>query len=90
MAESDLMDELTGTKSPVRTVRVRLLVAVWPDGGWRSHGVWYGQRPDTTTREFRRAMGHDADSATFTWIEADVPLPAEPEVVPGRVVGGGE
>lgn len=57
-----------------RTVRVRLLVAVWPDGEWCVV-------IDRTT--IRRS------GSRFVAVEADLPIPSEPAAVAGRVVGEG-
>lgn len=87
MAESDLMDELTGTKTPVRTVHVCLLVAVWPDGTWRVLEQSHARAPVSV----RKAMENATTGASLHWVEADIPLPipSEPAVVVGRVVKEG-
>lgn len=63
----------------MKTVRVRILVAVDADGGWICHGA-----SGESDKEKRDCifLENIKDGEIFHWIEADVPLPAEagPEI----------
>ena len=65
-----------------RTVRVRIAVAVTPNGSWEAAGSrgW----PDDDASHEARVCSDDPAHARVTYVEADVPLP-EPETVEGEV-----
>lgn len=65
-----------------KTIRVRIAVAVQPDGVWCASG----DSSFTDTWSKGAALHALDDGAVAVWVEADVPLP-ETAVVEGRVVG---
>lgn len=64
------------------TVRVRLLVAVWRSGEWT---VPHQTECSADNPGRVSADAHRLGAASEVWIEADIPLPAEPVTVAGRV-----
>jgi hypothetical protein len=77
-----------GTEHPARlhqgprTVRIKIAVAVTPDGDWNAAG-WRNAKGET--RRDAAIEGLDADEYQTMWIEADIPL-IETPVVRGEVV----
>jgi hypothetical protein len=70
-----------------RTVRVRIAVAVTPEGGWASFGTsthTNGVRAAAFSRrlagDYSHMRGHPQ---RITWVEADVPLPLPESTVEG-------
>lgn len=63
--------------SEQRTVRVRIAVAVDPQGRWAAQG-WFASDPDWTD-----VICDVGSGEVRYWIEADVPLPAPPAVIEG-------
>ena len=51
------------------TIRVRIKIAVWPDGRWTAYGD-EGKHAERTFRELIEAAPADE---TYYWIEANVP-----------------
>lgn len=58
-----------------RTVRVRIAVAVQPDGYWHAYGD--SKAGDNDNRHW---AGYALPRAAIHWVEADVPLPSEATV----------
>ena len=75
--------------APARTVKVRLLVAVWPDGAWAAPQSWSGYDDAGMIDDASTQAGTDIASASLVWAEIDIPIPSEPAVVVGRVAGEG-
>lgn len=67
-----------------KTVRVRIAVAVNTLGKWIATGVCGGTDSDAQERASRFALTFTVPYVT-NWIEADVPLPLEPQVIQGSV-----
>lgn len=68
-----------------RTVRVRIAVAVTPDGGWSVGGN--DDCSDAGAIE-EAAWGQNTSEYRVSFVEADVPLPLAPATVAGEVVEG--
>jgi hypothetical protein len=64
--------------TPPRTVRVRIAVAVSPDGDWNAAGHSGGGGSAMAVVALQSMY-----DARVTWVEADVPLPV-PAVVEGE------
>lgn len=78
------------TADTPRTVRVRIAVAVTPEGGWASFGISThtdGARAAAYSRrragDFLHMRWHPQ---RITWVEADVPLPWPEDTIEGRAV----
>jgi hypothetical protein len=85
-AESLARKEIPQTPVTPRTVRVRIAVAVERGGQWFTHGS--SQYGDHEAEDMADAAADCTDSPTrVSFVEADVPLPEEPRVIEGRVVG---
>lgn len=56
-----------------RTVRVRIAVAVQPDGGWNAAGWEDG----SDNEKLDAALQPMTNNAAHVWIEAEVPVPPE-------------
>lgn len=70
----------------MKTVRVRIAVAVDANGHWSSSG-WYPSLSEhrEEARILRTAIENlDSDECVTHWIEADVPIP-EPKTIEGNV-----
>ncbi len=71
------------------TIRVRIAVAVAPNGQWAAGG-WNSWEDQTRIDDYDLASsaieGTDSDNARITWVEADVLLPPPEETVKGEVV----
>ena len=64
-----------------KTVRVRIAVAVYPDGWFTA---WGQSGQDDATMAFQVGRhGTATDGPTQHWIEADVPLPLPPQTISG-------
>jgi len=65
-----------------KTVRVRIAVAVCPDGEWAAAGNW-----EYSGEAIRDIVFIDElpGSESWHWIEADIPLP-KPQTIEGEVV----
>lgn len=71
-----------------RTVRVRLLVAVWDDNGdWLACGTSAESAAENSQR-LREMVKEDSRHYREVWVESDLPM-AEPAVVAGHVAGEG-
>ena len=75
-----LCGELSLPKMTAKTVRVRIAVAVCPNGEWLAHGM-SGQDDD----EVLLYVVGRAENEVLRWVEADIPLP-EPQTIEGEVV----
>lgn len=63
------------------TVRVRIAVAVWPDGSWIEGGGY--NWPDIETMRYLLERCAAEPGYTIRWITAEVPVPTEaPELPP--------
>jgi hypothetical protein len=71
--------------SEPKTVRVRILVLVSPDGRWNSGGYTEAKTIDDLSWVCD-GMPDDVELSECrqVWVEADVPIP-EPEAIEGRV-----
>ncbi|MFA5053170.1 MAG: hypothetical protein WC565_03890 [Parcubacteria group bacterium] len=63
-------------------VRVRIAVAVGPDGTW-SASSWSGADTDDVKMAIADSM--DSETIRWSWVEADVPMPEPEETVQGVV-----
>lgn len=68
--------------SEARTVRVRIAVAVTPDGAWSAFG--YSGYDEKGVKE-SVFIDDLPEGEQFHWIEADVPIPVA-TTIPGAVV----
>ena len=67
-------------------MKVRIAVAVNSVGGWAAVGA-YGMADDTAQASTTNAVTDTGTGSTLvSWIEADVPQPAQPAVIQGEVV----
>ena len=67
-------------------MKVRIAVAVNSVGGWAAIGA-YGMRDDQAGDAVTRSVTEDGTGASLvSWVEADVPEPAQPTVVHGEVM----
>lgn len=72
----------------IKTVRVRIAVAVDDKGSWAVGGT-DSDSARFAERKARREIGNP-DGVTVHWIEADVPLPLPPQTVEGTVTEASE
>lgn len=63
-----------------RTVRVRVAVAVDERGAWWSSGNNYMSEPRRYRSALSSMQSRRGKHVRVHWIEADLPLPTEPEV----------
>jgi len=70
------------------TVRVRIAVAVDPQGNWNAAG-WkvHGHQPEEREFLFCALEGLDSSEESCFWVEADLPIP-EIQTVQGEVKVG--
>jgi hypothetical protein len=76
----------------MKTVKVRIAVAVNSAGEWDSHGD-SDERPEygrdrMTDLAWHVNHGDPGAPVAFYWIEAELPLPAGPQTVAGTVTEG--
>lgn len=86
MAKFDIVD-LTAPDVP--TVRVRIAVAVTEHRDWEAIGN-PDEDPTVVVEELMKIIqpGADEDMIHIIWVEADVPIPQQPEPIEGRVIAG--
>jgi len=71
----------------MKTVRVRIAVAVQADGEWSSAG-WSGREEDVYLQQVAGENFEGEQPVQWVWVEADVPVPdpSPPDVtVTGKV-----
>ena len=67
-------------------MKVRIAVAVNSVGGWAAVGA-FGMADNTAQASTTNAVTDaGTGSALVSWIEADVPEPAQPAIIQGEVV----
>lgn len=64
----------------MKTIKIKIAVAVWPDGAWNSCG-WSG---GTDAEKTSIAVEAGPTGERLSWVEANVPLP-ELETITGTV-----
>ena len=64
-------DRVNETDVPFTTIRIRIKVAVWPDGTWTAYGDNTKSAEQTMDEILDAAPGGDSTH----WVEATIPLP---------------
>lgn len=79
----------------MKTIKVRIAVAVSSDGAWAAHGWGTNSGPGSGGEDMKGIAAEMLDehiSDAFYWVEAEVPLPEPPreQEILGRVVEDGK
>lgn len=64
---------------PQTTIRVRIKIAVWPDGSWAA----YGDNTKSAERTMDEILDAHPGGDSAHWVEATLPLP---RIVEGEIV----
>lgn len=67
----------------MKTVKVRIAVAVNADGNWNSSG-WKKAKDSDAMDLAQEGLQEISSCEKVYWVEADIPIP-EPEIVQGKV-----
>jgi len=68
-----------------KTIRIRIAVAVTPDGKWVAHGCSTCGNDDRAIATVDAGISKKGRAGYVVhWVTVDVPLP-EPTIIPGRV-----